>query len=1151
MLGFNGLRLSGFKSFVEPTELTIQAGLTGVVGPNGCGKSNLIEALRWVMGESSARHMRGSEMDDVIFGGTAGRPARNVAEVIVRLDNSARSAPSKFDAFPELEVSRRIERGMGSNYRINGLEVRARDVHLLFADAATGARSSGMVSQGRVGAIINARPSDRRSLLEEAAGIGGLHARRHEAEGRLTAAEANLQRLDDVMAELTQQKTGLSKQAKQAERYRVLSASIRVIEAKALYMEWLEALALVEAARKKLDISQAAAAELNGKAASAGVAQARLAAAIPHLRQGDQDQAEALRGLLFERETLENENARLIELRQDIERRLTQAGSDIERERSRSGDGERVVARLESERKDLIDAGEGAAEREAQAASALDKAQQMVAETEAEMATLLEVVASADAERAAGLRRLNEAEARRDRLTGRLTQIKAQHAQILSEGMDRALLTSAEMEVEAAQEFVEDAAAALTKAEAERVQTRTRLDQALEARTKANADFAKLKAEADALASMVAGQKRGAHDPVLDQMSAQAGWEKALAAALGDDLDASLAQDAPLRWTELPPLADKPELPAGATSLSKSVTAPRALARRLAAVGVVEDLATALNLRDQLVQGQRLATKNGDMVRWDGLVAVAGAPSPVAVRLANANRLRELRFMIEDAGAGLTNANQAATQAEESVKAAQQAETQAREASRRSDGDLVRAQAALTQLAGRFASWEQRLAALAEQVTSATADKDEADGLWGQAKAAVDAIPSDDGGRLQVETVRARLAGQRSGLVEARSNLDRVRREEGERTRRLEVVEKDRAAWADRIAQAGRHLEELERRKAELAQEHQRLNRLPQELDAKRQDLLTRIAAAETSRRSAADALMRAEADLAEADRLLRQVETVLREARETQIRDEAALTGARERTSAAAAKIAQRLDVTPERLRDMAEIDPDHPPDKPEIDRNLERLTKERDAMGPVNLRAEIELAEIDDRLTTIVTEKADLEEAIVKLRHAIHELNAEGRERLKASFQEVDGHFRDLFVKLFGGGRAHLALVESDDPLQVGLEIMASPPGKRLQILSLLSGGEQALTALALLFAVFMTNPAPICVLDEVDAPLDDANVDRFCTLVEGIALETGTRFLIVTHHRMTMARMHRLFGVTMAERGVSQLVSVDLEQAVKALE
>jgi chromosome segregation protein len=742
---------------------------------------------------------------------------------------------------------------------------------------------------------------------------------------------------------------------------------------------------------------------------------------------------------------------------------------------------------------------------------------------------------------------LNEAEARRDRQAGRLAQIKTQQAQIHAEGMDRALLTSAEMEVEAAQEFVEEAAAALSKAESDRVQTRTALDQALEARTKANADFAKLKAEADALSSMVAGQKRGIHDPVLDQVSAQSGWEKALAAALGEDLDASLASDAPLRWTELPPINDPIDLPNQAVPLAKMVTAPRALARRLASIGVVEDLATALSLRDHLTSGQRLATKSGDLVRWDGLIAVAGAPSPVAVRLANANRLRELQAMIEDAVAGLAQANKAASLAEQAVAAAQQAETQAREAQRRSDGDLVKARASLTQLTGRFASWEQRMAAISEQVASAEADRAEAETQWQQAKDVVESIPSDDGGRLQVETLRAQLAGQRSILVESRSTLDRVRREEGERVRRLEIIDKDRTAWADRIAQAKRHLDELEQRKTDLVGESERLMRLPQELAAKRTDLLDRIAAAEAARRLAADALMKAEAQLAEADRDLRQAENALREARETQIRDEAALTGARERTTAAAAKIAERMDVSPEKLRDLAEIDPDNPPDKPEIDRNLDRLVRERDAMGPVNLRAEIELKEIEDRLNTIVTEKADLEEAIAKLRRAISDLNAEGRERLKASFQEVDGHFRDLFVKLFGGGRAHLALVESDDPLQAGLEIMASPPGKRLQILSLLSGGEQALTALALLFAVFMTNPAPICVLDEVDAPLDDANVDRFCTLVQGIAKETGTRFLIVTHHRMTMARMHRLYGVTMAERGVSQLVSVDLEQAV----
>ena len=1147
MLGFNGLRLSGFKSFVEPTDLTIQPGLTGVVGPNGCGKSNLIEALRWVMGESSARHMRGAEMDDVIFGGTAGRPARNVAEVVVRLDNSLKAAPAKYDGFAEIEVVRRIERGMGSSYRVNGVETRARDVHLLFADAATGARSSGMVSQGRVGAIINARPADRRSLLEEAAGIGGLHARRHEAEGRLTAAEANLLRLDDVMAELAQQMVGLGKQAKQAERYRVLSQTIRTIEAQALYLEWLEALALVEAARARMVISNQNVAELNAKATSAAALQSTLAGAVPGLRQADGEQAEALRALLFERETLDGEANRLTELRADMDRRSAQAVADFEREKARSHDGERVVSRLDAERQGLVEAGEGAAEREAQAAQAMEQAHSQVTEAETRMAALLEVVAAADAERAAGMRRLNEAEARRDRLRQRAEQMERQHRQAVDEGLDRAELTSAEMEVEAALEFVQDAAAALTEAEARRVTTRSRLDAALEVRAKAHADFTRLKAEAEALKGILGGQKRGTHAPVLDQVMAQGGYEAALAAAIGDDLDGSLAAEAPLRWTELPPLDDSAPLPAGPETLAKVVTAPRALMRRLTQVGVVADVATALNLVTSLACGQRLVTKGGDLVRWDGLVAMAGAPSPVAVRLANASRLRELQVLVEDAEAGAAAAQAAASQAEKDMLMAQQDEAQAREDGRKAQAGLVKAQAALTQLTGRIANWESRVAALAEQWTSAQADLAEAENHWQDARKGVEAIPSDDSGRMQVEAIRAQLAGHRSVLVEARSNLDRIRREEGERLRRIEVIDKDRAAWADRVAQAARHLQELERRRSELAQEQDRLSRLPDELSSRRAGLLDRIAAQETLRRAAADALTVAEQRLSEADREQRRAEAALHEARESHIRDEAALSGANQRTRDAAVKIAEKLDVTPEKLREIADIDPRNPPDKTAIERQLERLTREREAMGPVNLRAELELKDIEERLAVMQSEKADLVEAIDKLRRAIHDLNAEGRERLKASFQEVDGHFRELFVRLFGGGRAHLALVESDDPLQAGLEIMASPPGKRLQILSLLSGGEQALTALALLFAVFMTNPAPICVLDEVDAPLDDANVDRFCTLVNGIAKETGTRFLIVTHHRMTMARMHRLYGVTMAERGVSQLVSVDLEQAV----
>ena len=756
-------------------------------------------------------------------------------------------------------------------------------------------------------------------------------------------------------------------------------------------------------------------------------------------------------------------------------------------------------------------------------------------------------MAAADAQRAAGLRRLNEAEARRDRLRQRFQQLEGQHAQAMAEGVDRAMLTSAEMELEAAQEFVQDSAAALTEAEAKRVETRSNLDAAQEHRTTVTGQLTRLRAEADALQRMLAGQKRGSHAPVLDQVMAAAGWEKALAAALGDDLDGSLAADAPLRWTELPPLDDGIPLPHGIDSLARHVTAPRALARRLQRIGVVADLAAALALVPHLAAGQRLVTAAGDVVRWDGLVAVAGAPGPVAVRLANGTRLRELQVLLQDAQDGAAGAAAAVTEAERLMQMAQQEETHARDAGRKAQSGLTKAQAALTQVTGRFTSWESRVAALAEQMGSAKADLAEAEAHWAEAQQVVLAIPSDDTGRVQVETIRAHLAGHRSVLVETRSNLDRIRREQGERQRRLEVIDKDRAAWGDRVSQAARHLDELAERSTALTREQQRLAALPDEIDGKRAALLDRIAGAETARRGAADHLMQAEAQLAEADREQRRAEAALHEAREAHIRDEAALTGANLRTREAAVKIAERLDVTPEKLREMAGIDPRNPPDKAALDRQLDRLTREREAMGPVNLRAEMELQETDARLTQMQTEKADLVAAIDKLRRAIVDLNAEGRERLKSSFNAVDGHFRDLFVRLFGGGRAHLALVESDDPLQAGLEIMASPPGKRLQVLSLLSGGEQALTALALLFAVFMTNPAPICVLDEVDAPLDDANVDRFCSLVNGIAKETGTRFLIVTHHRMTMARMHRLYGVTMAERGVSQLVSVDLEQAV----
>jgi chromosome segregation protein len=633
---------------------------------------------------------------------------------------------------------------------------------------------------------------------------------------------------------------------------------------------------------------------------------------------------------------------------------------------------------------------------------------------------------------------------------------------------------------------------------------------------------------------------------VLDQVSATTGTEPALAAALGEDLTASLDAAAPLRWTLLPPLDDAPALPAGAEPLARFVTAPPQLARRLSQVGVVADAATGERLKEQLACGQRLVSRDGDLWRWDGLTAKAGAPSAMAVRLAQRNRLRELEARLEDADLGVEEAEGRVEAATRAVEDAAEAERQAKDAVRRAEAETAKARDAHAKLAQRWAAHESRVAALAEQQAAVAADLAAAEAELAEARAAVAAFPEQADGRDRVNGLRAELAEKRSALVEARSGLDRLVREAAERKRRQEALLTDADSWRRRAEAARAHVAELEERREAVMLELERLAAAPDTFARRRAELLDAIEAAETARRRAADALLAAEQRQAEADRRLRAAEALLAGAREERIRREAAVGAADQQCRSVATRINERLDLTPEQLREVAGLVDDQHPDPEELSRKHDRLNRERDAMGPVNLRAEQELAELDERMAGMRAEKDDLVKAIIKLRHGIAELNREGRERLLASFKAVDGHFRDLFVKLFGGGRAHLALTESDDPLEAGLEIMASPPGKRLQSLSLLSGGEQALTALALLFAVFMTNPAPICVLDEVDAPLDDANVDRFCGLVEDIARTTGTRFLIVTHHRMTMARMDRLYGVTMAERGVSQLVSVDLAQA-----
>ncbi|PKU23763.1 AAA family ATPase [Telmatospirillum siberiense] len=1144
MIHFQRLRLSGFKSFVDPIDVVIAPGMTGVVGPNGCGKSNLVEALRWVMGETSAKQMRGGEMDDVIFGGSANRPPRNLAEVTLVLDNRARTAPAQFNDFEELEVTRRIDRGQGSLYKVNGKEARARDVQILFADAATGARSTAIVSQGRIGAIINAKPSDRRSLLEEAAGIGGLHSRRHEAELRLKAAEANLERLVDVLSTHDTQLQALKRQARQAARYRNLSQQIRDIEARLLAALWAAAMQDLDAARDGGDDVERQVATLTGLAAEAATRQTEAAVGLPALRQAEAERAAKLQRLSLAREQLDAEEGRLGAAKRDLELRLEQISTDLHREAARAADAEQALGRLADEKDALVSACADEADQQTHATGEVETITAEASAIEAELAKVMEEVAAADADRAAALRAVGEAEARRERLESRAREMIDLRQAAEAEAIDQAELTSAEMDLEEALEYLETCRAQAEGLEQRRHDAQAARERARDILQEATSSRARLQAEADALKELVAQAAGGDHAPVLDDVNAVSGYEIALGAALGEDLTAPLEAEAPFSWRSLPPLATPPALPPGIPPLSHYVTAPPALARRLGQIGVVNDPGQGASLQADLAPGQRLVSPDGAFWRWDGFTAQAGAPSPTAVRLRQRNRLRELTLQIDDAELGVAEAENRTAEAAAAVEREAAAERQVREDMKRAEGDAAKLREAHAKLAQKAAAAQSRLTALSERETAIEADLAEARAAEETARTVVAGFTGNNEGRDRVASLRADLAEKRTHLVEARSFLDRLLREAGDRRRRLDAITSEETSWGERSVTAGRHREELEERRETVFSELEHLAALPMEIAEKRQTLLDDMATAEEERRQAAAALVDGEQLLAAAERMLKEAEQALAAAREERIRRQAAIAAAAQQAKAVAERIAEKLDLTPTQLAEQ--IDGTEPVDVAEAEAKLDRLTRERENMGPVNLRAEEEAAELEQRLAELTAERDDLVAAIAKLRQGISDINRQGRERLLASFEAVDQHFRGMFVRLFGGGRAHLTLTESNDPLQAGLEIMASPPGKRLQVLSLLSGGEQALTALALLFAVFMTNPAPICVLDEVDAPLDDANVDRFCSMVGEIAQTTKTRFMVVTHHRMTMARMDRLFGVTMAERGVSTVVSVDLHTA-----
>jgi chromosome segregation protein len=1508
------LRIAGFKSFAEPVSLDILPGLTGIVGPNGCGKSNVVEALRWAMGETSARSLRGGEMDDVIFAGTTVRPSRNLAEVTITLERTADHAlPAPFDADSELQLTRRIERGAGSAYRGNGRDMRARDVQTMFADLASGARSSAMVSQGRVSAIVNAKPEDRRQILEEAAGITGLHARRHEAELKLRAAEQNLSKAEDLRGQLETTRDGLRKQARQAARYRNISGLVRDAEAELLAVQHALANAALQAARAAHAEAKDAVAE--AEVACAGSARAIEAAesGVPGPRAAEAAARSALERARLEAENMSQEAARAEAALASAAQRLADMKADAEDAARTEADSIAACARLAEEAAGLqasittlpgkiaasqshADAAEArvretasaaehamreaaeAASASAQARIALDAATARAETARGDMARMEETHAAARAalvpgaaladasarvqaaehalaaartatvgaakSEASAARTMAEAVAAHDLAkaeavnAGRLVQeaaarfekIGASHAALLAalaavkaaqipdsvladaealadnaahalEGTEAAVqdgervrMAASDAELSAvrhAQDVTEDvrramalrdaaaarhqrmaaeadslahalaesettlvsgetvdraahdvretdakasaSAEALYRASALQAEAERNLREARASAASAAAALARLTAEISGLRAALATHVHDhdhahahAHTGALDGVDVPAGLEAAFDAALDDVCDYARSPDAPRFWRVLPPMPAAALLPE-TSAFATLVQAPGHLQRALSHCLVLDEGADGDALHPRLIPGVTLVSRAGDVWRWDGRMARAGAPGAAATALhqrrllgdaetravaahahadlaadAEAEAMQELdrcttahaacrttqdaadaakaaareahavliaaadqasarhaalqqalsRALLERDGTALAladaesacaalgspeAAHNAAQEASAHAAAATAALEQARTDRLEARAKLAACVATLRDMQAAAADACNRRASLIDQVARETEAMEAAQTALAAAAARQAALPdldmlehaareaqrkaadaqanahtcqqAQDRAQLELDDARAtaarletarllaetRLAAQAdlldracsghevaiSALLDAEaalravpdadllakdataagevsatcrsalaSALGDVAALEGALLRaqaRVPHLQAEQESWAQRQAQAARRCEAARGRLAAADRAWRELSDAPALLTSRAEGSAAALAGAEAAHAEQAALLAEAEAALRGLGLAQRDTDARLAAARERLARGESAEIGAQAALHGVLTRAVERLG--PEAV--LADLPNLVEAAEERARRKWERLQREREEMGPVNLRADLELGEIDGRLEAIERDREELTTAIAKLRGAIGHLNREGRERLAAVFTDVDRHFRSLFTRMMGGGRAHLALTGSDDPLLAGLEIYAEPPGKKLSTLSLLSGGEQALTALSLIFAVFRCTPAPVAVLDEVDAPLDDANVERFCALMEDVVRETGTRFLVVTHHQVTMSRMDRLFGVTMQERGVSRLLSVDLRRAAEMVE
>ncbi|MFP4098471.1 MAG: chromosome segregation protein SMC [Alphaproteobacteria bacterium] len=1091
MIQFKKLRLSGFKSFVDKTELDIGPGLNGIVGPNGCGKSNLVEALRWVMGENSAKRMRGGGMEDVIFAGTDKRSPRNFAEVSLLLDNTTRSAPSAYNKEDDIEVVRKIEKDKGSGYKINGKNARARDVQMLFADTVTGSNSPSLVAQGHITRMISAKPQDRRLILEESAGIAGLYARRHEAELRLRAADSNLLRLEDLVGSMENRLTSLKRQCRQAIKYKNINAAIRDLDMHITYLEWLSLAQKQKAHEQNFTQSESLVAKNLAVVTQLTKTQNTQIQDLTPLRTQEAQASAALQKSKLDFQHLEDEIERYRNDVQDAKTQLHQISLDRQHEDQTFSETAQQLEKVEAEYQTLIKEQERDDTLLAEKTTAKEKTHKELASIEERFSALKEDAAANAARKEALEKQIKHHEQRIESLENRYEKAQEDRSKCaLEEGISDKITTretqckEKEHALIKLKEQSDNIALTLKEADKNREESRC-------AYNKQENRLGQISGELSILEEIF-NKDDGEHfRSILDQISTSPGFEKALSRALGDSLLAALDEKAPAFWANTENTTNENEplpLPEGASAMLEHVKAPAQLHRALSAIGYVQSTEQGSALAKDLKPGQSLVSANGAYWRWDGYHIRDIAADRHSLYLEQKNKKNQLEKTREEIKTDLENAHKRYQEMCISYDTAHEKQNKITKAIREHEESLAALKPELQNLKDKTQRIKADQKRYDEQISILQEDIKATKELLENDKSALQIlITAQNKDNVEhndlIQQTKEQLQTAKEEHQYAVRDLDLFTQGRNTRRARMQAIADERLSLKNRNIRANKRLKELTERQNDLNQKLKNLEENPIAKQDLRSDMLDRIAQLEKQHQDAAELLLKCENDVASTTKALKEAENTLSNEKEKRAHALALLSSLNEQLEDIEKNTQETMHAHPKDIltritnQDNFEWKIE---DLQKLKEKRDSQKRERDSMGPVNLRAEVEAKELETELTALINDRQDLVEAIEELRGGIDKINKEARTRLLAAFNHVNAHFQELFVRLFGGGKAYLELIDSQDPLGAGLEIFAQPPGKSLQSLSLLSGGEQTLTAIALIFSMFLTNPSPVCVLD-----------------------------------------------------------------------